>query len=53
MSSALGIITQANSDSCLLFFDSGLNLEHKLCQSAGINLPEIAVVLSFVAHYFP
>lgn len=55
MSSALKIIThrQIVRDSYMLFFDSGLNLEHKLCQSADINLPGIMVVLSYMAHYFP
>lgn len=37
-------------DSYVLFFDSGLNLEHKLCQSVDINLPEIMVVLNYVVY---
>lgn len=56
MSSALSITTRRRivGDSCLLFLDSRLNLEHKLCQSAHVNFPQIVAGLSYMAHFiFP
>ena len=56
MPSALSITTrrQIVGDSYLLFLDSGLNLEHKLCQSAHVNFPQITAGLSYRAHFiFP
>lgn len=52
-SSALGITTrrQIVGESHLLLLDSGLNLEHKICQPANVNFPQIVAGLSYMAHF--
>lgn len=52
MSYVLGITThsQIAGDSYLLFFDSRLSPEHKLCQSAQVNFTQITAELSYMAH---
>lgn len=54
MSSELSITTRSQTvgDSYMLFLDSRLNLEHKLCQTAHVNFLQIMAGLNYVACYF-